>query len=296
MHTDRETTRIVRSWLDQGATALPDHVLDAVLDQVPTTPQRRSSWPPRRVSDMNSALKAAIALAAVVAVAFVGYNLMPRSGGIGGTPTTAPTIAPTPSPIPVPTAPRGSLDAGTYRIDDPSLTAVPFTFTVPDGWVSREHAVINKGQDTPGEVSFYPFNVTHIYSDACTSDGVLAAIGPTPDDLVQALVDQGGSDASTPVDVTVGGYPATRIDMSIPAALDLGTCRHAPDLLLQIWADEAEESFFAIPAERRDQVFPVYIVDVDGTRAVFLPSQQAEATAADIAELESVLASITFVP
>ena len=45
MSTDRDTTRIVRSWLEEGATALPDRVLDAVLDQVPTTPQRRSRWP-----------------------------------------------------------------------------------------------------------------------------------------------------------------------------------------------------------------------------------------------------------
>jgi len=38
MSTDRDTTRIVRSWLDEGVTVLPDRVLDAVLDQVPATP------------------------------------------------------------------------------------------------------------------------------------------------------------------------------------------------------------------------------------------------------------------
>ena len=42
MSTDRDTTRIVRSWLEEGATALPDRVLDAVLDQVPATSQRRA--------------------------------------------------------------------------------------------------------------------------------------------------------------------------------------------------------------------------------------------------------------
>jgi hypothetical protein len=41
MSTDRDVTSIVRSWLDEGVTALPDRVLDAVLDQVPATPQRR---------------------------------------------------------------------------------------------------------------------------------------------------------------------------------------------------------------------------------------------------------------
>ena len=35
-----DATRIVRSWLDEGVTQLPDRVLDAVLDEVPATPQR----------------------------------------------------------------------------------------------------------------------------------------------------------------------------------------------------------------------------------------------------------------
>ena len=42
MTTDRETTRIVRSWLQLGVDRLPERVLDAVLDVLPATPQRRS--------------------------------------------------------------------------------------------------------------------------------------------------------------------------------------------------------------------------------------------------------------
>jgi hypothetical protein len=38
MSSDRDVTRTVRSWLEDGATALPDRVLDAVLDQIPATP------------------------------------------------------------------------------------------------------------------------------------------------------------------------------------------------------------------------------------------------------------------
>ena len=38
MSPDRDTTRIVRSWLEEGVTALPDRVLDAVLDQAPRDP------------------------------------------------------------------------------------------------------------------------------------------------------------------------------------------------------------------------------------------------------------------
>ena len=58
MSTDRDVTRIVRSWLEDGATALPDRVLDNVLDQLPATPQRRAWWPARRFRDMNTPIQA----------------------------------------------------------------------------------------------------------------------------------------------------------------------------------------------------------------------------------------------
>ena len=54
MSTDRDVTRIVRSWMDEGVTQLPDRVLDAVLDQLPATPQRRSVWTARRLFLMNN--------------------------------------------------------------------------------------------------------------------------------------------------------------------------------------------------------------------------------------------------
>ena len=91
MSTDRDVTRIVRSWLEEGATALPDRVLDTVLDQLPATPQRRAWWPARRFEKMNNFAKVAIAAAAVVVVAVVGLNVLPRSGGGVGGPGPTPT-------------------------------------------------------------------------------------------------------------------------------------------------------------------------------------------------------------
>jgi hypothetical protein len=90
MSTDRETTRIVRSWLEEGATALPDRVLDAVLDQLPATPQRRSRWPTWRSNRMNTYAKLLAAAAAILVVAVLGYQFLPRTGGPGGQPTIAP--------------------------------------------------------------------------------------------------------------------------------------------------------------------------------------------------------------
>ncbi|HET7471598.1 MAG TPA: hypothetical protein VFJ71_00605 [Candidatus Limnocylindrales bacterium] len=95
MSTDRETTRIVRSWLDEGVTKLPDRVLDAVLDQVPATPQRRSGWSAWRSYRMNTYAKIVAAAAAVLVVGVAAYQFLPRSGGVGG---PGPTTTPSPSP------------------------------------------------------------------------------------------------------------------------------------------------------------------------------------------------------
>ena len=100
--TDRDTTRIVRSWLDDGATRLPDRVLDAVLDQVPATPQRRATWwPVRRLTTMNNAVKYGLAAAVVAIAALLGFNYLvaPNIGspGLGDpTPTPISTLAPSP--------------------------------------------------------------------------------------------------------------------------------------------------------------------------------------------------------
>lgn len=113
MSTDRETTRIVRSWLEEGVTALPDRVLDTVLDQLPATPQRRSWWPTWRSNRMNTYAKLLAAAAAVLVVAVVGYQFLPRGGGPGG----QPTITPSPSPA---LLARGTFNArvgGGYTVD-----------------------------------------------------------------------------------------------------------------------------------------------------------------------------------
>lgn len=112
MSTDRETTRIVQSWLEEGVTALPDRVLDTVLDQLPATPQRRSWWPSRRSNSMNTYVKLFAAAAAVLVVAVASYQFLPGTGGVGG----GPTIAPSPSqPTNTPSPSQALLARGTFK-------------------------------------------------------------------------------------------------------------------------------------------------------------------------------------
>ncbi len=154
MSTDREVTRIVRSWLEEGVTALPDRVLDAVLDQVPATRQRRAWWPARRFAQMSTFAKIAMAAAAVVALAVIGLNVMPRNGTVGGVggPVATPTPTATPSPIAI-----AHRDAAARRrmrsLSAPAPTTSPMppvpgksmrsvlTFTVPAGWSTADFAV-----------------------------------------------------------------------------------------------------------------------------------------------------------
>ena len=95
MTTERDAgTRIVLSWLREETHENAERVLLRALDEVDTTPQRRSWWPAWRSSRMNTYAKLIGAAAAVLVVALVGYQFLPRNGGIGG----QPTISPSPSP------------------------------------------------------------------------------------------------------------------------------------------------------------------------------------------------------
>ncbi len=299
MNARRDPDRLIHAFLMEGATELADDVYDTVRDHIEHTRQRAVIGPWRE-PDMNPYLKIALAAAAVVIVAVVGIRqLGPGVGGssIGGpapTATTGPTATPAVTPTPSIAPALGALSPGTYRIGDATQTAVPFTFTVPAGWTARADGYVYKNADQPDELGFDTSVVTRVYADACKSKGTLTEVGPKADDLVRALVDQVGSKKSAPVDATLGGRPAKRIDISVPPDLDSATCRN-PGELIQIWANSAETEFFAIPL-----VYPagvvqqVYTADVNGRRAVIVTGTPAAASAADVAELKGVMDSLRF--
>ena len=97
MNDKREFDRAVDRWLDDGSDATPPEVIDAVLLAVSSTPQeRRSWWPARRTNRMNAYAKSIAAAATVLAVAAVGYNMLPGIGigivGPGATPAPSPAL------------------------------------------------------------------------------------------------------------------------------------------------------------------------------------------------------------
>jgi hypothetical protein len=306
MSTDRDVTRIVRSWLEEGRTALPDRVLDAVLDQLPATPQRRAWWPVRRLNEMNNALKFAIAAAAVVVVALVGINLLPRSGGLGG-PGPSPTPSPTPTQILSPSSASNVNFAGgsyapgtTYVIEDPCcVTPTRMTFTMPvAGWYAPLEAW-RIGKNVTGGSDVFdlyvtPYFVDNVYTGGCHWRGTELdpPVGPTVDDLATALIAQAGPGASPPASVTVGGHAGKKVELSIPSGLDVTTCDSDGDYPI-FGRFVSDRGYGAQPYTHGvGQHNTFYIIDVDGTRQVIDAMYLPGTSAADRAEQDQIVASI----
>ncbi len=294
MSTDREVTRIVRSWLEEGATALPDRVLDAVLDQVPATRQRRARWTARRLPQMNTSVRIAVAVVAVVVVALVVVNLMPRTAAVGGPPPTAAPSAtggPTPTPTVGPTLPSGQLAPGTYRADF-------VTYTLPAGWTSFAGDTILKGNSDPpkGMAVGTWRNIGIVYHDPCHWRTTGGSIGPTVDDLVTALLAQTRSSTATPADVTIDGYSGKQIDLMVPLDVKFDAPSSAS------LCDDGQYKPWTIPpdGDRYNQGPGQHdlldILDVNGHTLVidrvFYPAN----TAADLAELQAIFDAIRITP
>jgi hypothetical protein len=302
MSTDRDVTRIVRSWLEEGVTALPDRVLDNVLDQLPATSQRRAPWPARRLNEMNNALKLALSAAAVVVVAVVGINLLPRQGGIGpGAPPSAPP-SPTRSASATPTAsgvalPDGPLTPGTYVMVPCSAPPCPtsdesihLTIDVPSGWFGVvPGAVLIDGNEAPGGAALGVGGGADLYRDPCLTTERIANgvspdidVGTTVDGFANAVATHPVLDATDPVDVSLGGYSGKYIDLRLPA--DLSSC-----VEFRPWEP-------GIYAQGPNHQWHLWILDVAGTRVVVQSMDYPGTSAQRRAELQAIVESIQIEP
>ena len=294
MSAERDTTRIVRSWLRMDEHESADRVLDDVLALLDATPQRRSRWPTRRFADMNSYLKLAMAAAAVVVVAVVGYNLLPSRGGGpgGGGPAVTPSPSPTPQPTPSPTVaafpPRGDLAVGQRH--SITLEGVTFTFTVPTSdWVSNGQFGIDKavgiGPDGGGFILWTDTPVG-VFADPCAQEKG-PEIGTSIADLAAAVAALPGTDlVNGPSDVTVGGYPAQNVAITIreDIACAAGSFYlwYAPTPALARYATEAGSTI------------RTWIVDVDGTPVWIDGETYAGAGPGPGQEIQQIVDSIEF--
>ena len=280
MSNERDVNRIVRSWLEDGANVLPDRVLDAVLDQLPATPQRGAGWLARRFSLVNSTMRLA-AMAAVVLLAVVVTFAVLNRGGTGG-----PTPTATPIPTPAPTLPAsGQLAPGSYRFDF-------ITFTLPAGWTGSVNGPGKPDSNPPNGMFLNTWrNIATVYSDPCHWQTTAVSVGLNVDAVVAAFVAQKRDATPTPVDVTVDGFSGKEIDLVVPLGVDVNAC------------DGGQYKSFteASPGGDRYNQGPgqhdlLDILDVNGQILVIKRSFYPANTAADLAELTAIFDSIRITP
>ena len=104
--------------------------------------------------------------------------------------------------------------------------------TIPQGWVSIEGTDIRKHRDQPNEVTFELYSADiNVYPDACATEDRGPRTGPTADDLLAALRAQQNSDVSEPAEITIGGHPGLRLEVSVPEGLDVAATLRPCDLV-----------------------------------------------------------------
>ena len=189
------------------------------------------------------------------------------------------------------------LQAGTYTTSLIWDTPVVATFTVPDGWTSRDVEVIKDPVGRQGEVggsrgrSVVFALADNVYADPCTATLLDPPIGGTVDDFATALAGLPGIDASTPEPVTFAGHQGKYLEFTIRPD---GGCELED---FHLWtvrpqsmklAEHRGPPFFTGERERNR----LWILDVDGTRYIVGGLSAADATPEDLAELQAVLDSI----
>jgi hypothetical protein len=277
MNTPRPPDDLLAVWLDENNVPLPAATRRAIEVGIGTVrQQRRPIWlPSRRFTDMHSFAKLAIGAAAVVVTAVVAIQFLPRSGTSGGQPS--PTAAPTATPAFAPLT-EGPLAPGRYALYDGLATSIE----VPAGWIGKPPFVRKIGAGGAGLWWGPSGPVRQVFSDACKGQ-VLKPVDGTVRGLVDALDAQVGTDA-TVSEVTLGGLPATRVDL----VKDLASCSGGADAPLNIWTVTGGSTALS-PGARGI----VYVLEKDGALAVFI-GVTFDATASDLAELETVIASTQF--
>lgn len=165
--------------------------------------------------------------------------------------------------------------------------------TLPEGWTSASWYVTNGGSQSDSIfVGAYP--VESVYGDPCQWEGSLPdpPVGPTVDDFATALVNQPTREGAM-TDVTIDGFSGKKVTLSTPSDINFADC----DLsIFGTWTEAGSEEpsrYSQGPGQLED----VYILDVDGVRAVLDASYFPErSAAADLAELEGLIASLAIEP
>jgi hypothetical protein len=185
----------------------------------------------------------------------------------------------------------GDIPSGTYHVPAGPSNELGYTLEMPSGWLAENGGrTLSKHPDDPREVGINSYVISGIFAESCGPDDSVRPIGPTADDLANALVNQPGGESAGPFDITLGGYAGKRVDLTVPDDLDISTCRIP--IGLRVWEDDGGKNLVVLT----DGSVSVYIVEVDGRRLVLSTQHRAGSEPADVAEMNAIIESIDIEP
>jgi hypothetical protein len=241
---------------------------------------------------MNTYAKLIGAAAAVLVVAVVGYQFLPRNGGSGAQPTAPPTAQPSPSasPTPVPTAslvahaltPFGTGE-DQFDTEDSRYDSMTFAVTAPPSWEAfGQVSVVIDGDGPPDGAAVWFWPGDDLFSEPCRPSDEQPAdspVGPTVDDFVTALVEHPSLDVTAPVEVTLAGYSGMYLTLTIPD--DISGCdTYRPFGDSHIYAQG--------PGQR----WHMWVLDVNGVRVVVESNDFPGTSPQRLAEMQSIVDSL----
>ncbi len=217
MNVQRDRDASLAAWLEEGPNRLPDATRRAIAVQTRTTRQSwRPMWVPWRRPSMNPLAR--MAAAAIVVVAVIGgaiYALSP-GGGVGGPPTPSPS----PTPTAVPTLPASSQPSPTSAAASPSAYVstgfeVPIQLTLADGWTLDSTTLGSVNLSGPSQ----PASIMSIASMTVHGPKPTDPWVPWPADIHAWLDNWPEFRPAAPRSITIGGRPASVIDVDVVAPL-----------------------------------------------------------------------------
>lgn len=230
---------------------------------------------------MNNMARIAIAAVTVVAVAIVGYNVLPGGSGPGG-PTPTPTPTATAAPVNFSSVSEGGtlLTPGTYVIT--LFPPVRIVFDVPEGWAKGRYDWAIFSETSAASVAF--MTVTDLIADPCAAEPAIRTIGTSIADLLAGLEDTPGIELGPSTPTILDGRPAQRLEITLR---DGWACDAAQPALFDIPGAE----HFAAPGP--GEPLPVWLVDVDGTR-VLIAYLANDSPPANVGEAEAIIEGVRF--
>ncbi|HEX5588952.1 MAG TPA: hypothetical protein VFX65_01515 [Candidatus Limnocylindrales bacterium] len=157
--------------------------------------------------------------------------------------------------------------------------------TFPSRWHAVDngfHHIENGACGSSGSMRIDIGWVPEVYADSCRWSGTGVGLGdPT---TTTAFSAQGFETTKSP-ETTIAGYPAARFDLSVPAAFDANACDMQT---IRLWGEG--------PAMDPGLDGTVLLLQVNGVPIGIAATQGAEATQAELDELDAILASLRLVP